>query len=141
MSAPLRIVRRLQAQAAPGAAGGPENGFNSYLARLVKLIPAEVVALYLTGNGFITPGSRMGSTIWAGICLGLVVLVRVHATRDKANHIPPQGMAVLISAVSFVIWVYTMGGPFLAYGLANPRVGSLAVLVWTFVVPFIYQGS
>jgi hypothetical protein len=34
-----------------------------------------------------------------------------------------------------------MPGPFQVYHVAIPYLGSLAVLVWTFIVPFLYQGS
>jgi hypothetical protein len=113
----------------------------SYMERLVKLIPAEVVGLYLVGQGIIPPAEKVAIVVWSIVCLVLVVLVRAKTTGDRVNSISPQWSAVAVSTISFVIWVYTMPGPFQVYHVAIPFVGSLAVLVWTFVVPFLYQGS
>jgi len=112
-----------------------------YGERLVKLIPSEVVGLYLVGVGVIPATAKVVVTVWAVVCLGLVILVRAYATRDPALNLPPQWKAVVISSVSFVIWVYTIPGPFQALGLAVPYIGSLTILVWTFVVPYFYIGA
>jgi len=127
-------------RAASPAAAIP-SPMQGYMERLVKLIPCEVVGLYLVGNGMIPAETKIATVIWSIVCLLLVVLVRSQATGDKANNISPQWAAVGISSISFVIWVYNMPGPFQAYNLAIPFVGSLAVLVWTFVVPYFYKGS
>ncbi len=51
MSAPFRIRRRDVGSRAVSRATGDE--FKSYLERLMKMIPAEIVGLYLIGSGFI----------------------------------------------------------------------------------------
>ena len=112
-----------------------------YGERLVKLIPSEVVGIYLVGVGVIPPTGKIPVTVWAVVCLGLVVLARAYATKEPALNLPPQWKAVLISSVSFVIWVYKIPVPFQSFGLAVPYVGSLAILVWTFVVPYFYTGA
>ena len=142
MAAPLRILRppTVKAAFAPGKRN-PHKPLQDYTERLIKLIPAEVVSLYLVGIGVIPPHGRIAFVIWSAICLLLVVLARAYATGDPPNHVPPQWGAVVVSSISFVIWVYTIApGPFQAYGLAIPYMGSLAVLVWTFVVPYFYRG-
>ncbi len=144
MAAPLRITRPPVVKAAMrkgGIAQEKPTQIQSYMERLVKLIPAEIIGLYLVGQGIIPPAEKVALVVWSIICLGLVVLVRAKATGDRANSISPQWSAVAVSTISFVIWVYNMPGPFQAFNLAVPFVGSLAVLVWTFIVPFLYQGS
>ena len=132
----------------PTAATAPQTkpqlqsgSLQDYGERLVKLIPSEVVGLYLVGVGVIPATAKVAVTVWAVLCLGLVVLARAYATRDQALNLPPQWKAVVISSVSFVIWVYTIPGPFQALGVAVPYIGSLAILVWTFVVPYFYTGA
>ena len=49
-------------------------------------------------------------------------------------------MHVAISSVAFVIWVYSLGGPFAVFNLYVPYIGSLLVLAWTFFVPTFYKG-
>jgi hypothetical protein len=144
MAAPLRITRPSLAKAAVrkgSPAPDKQTPIQSYMERLVKLIPAEVVGLYLVGQGIIPPHENVALVVWSIVCLGLVVLVRAKTTGDRANNLSPQWSAVAVSTISFIIWVYTMPGPFQAFHVAVPYLGSLAVLVWTFIVPFLYQGS
>src|SRR5687768_3968201 len=80
MSAPFRIVRGVRAD---------EDSFKDYLERLMKMIPAEVVGLYLIGNGFIPADQLMGSLVWVVICLILIIIVRLYGTADGPDK-PPQ---------------------------------------------------
>ncbi|WP_213979234.1 hypothetical protein [Sphingomonas sp. dw_22] len=48
---------------------------------------------------------------------------------------------MLIAAGAFVVWIYSQGGPFEQFGLYVPYIGSLAVLLWTFVIPIFYKGE
>jgi hypothetical protein len=126
---------------APVPAAAPATPLQGYMDRLIKLIPAEVVGLYLVGVGMIPKGENVSVAVWALVCLALVVLVRAYGTGDPAAKVPPQWGAVAVASISFVIWVYNMPGPFQAYGIAVSYIGSLMVLVWTFVVPIFYKGQ
>lgn len=139
MSAPFRI-RRPDAGAMEVARGRSEM-FKDYLERLIKMIPGEVVGLYLIGSGLIPEGERFGLLAWSIICLIGVVMVRAYGTTDAEKNLPPQWGAVLISSVAFVIWLYSLGGVFKLYGLHVAYVGSLLVLAWTFFVPIFYKGT
>jgi hypothetical protein len=39
------------------------------------------------------------------------------------------------TTVSFVIWAYTLGGPFIVWGLYYPIVASVLLVIWSLVVP------
>ena len=111
---------------------------DEYLTRLVKLIPAEVVALYLSFKE--VDSGWLG--IFSLVCLGLVILVRTLGTSTtKPVRKPRQMKAVAISSVSFVLWVYAMDGYFLVQFAIPVGVISVAVAVWTFVVPYFYKGD
>jgi len=138
MSAPFRI-RRPDIGVTKTAREAGE-GFKFYLDRLLKMIPAEVVSLYLVGSGFIPKDKPLVLTIWAVVCLVGVVLIRSYGTTDPANNKPPDWIHVAISTTAFIIWVYTLGGPFTAINLYVPYLGSLMVLAWTFFVPMFYKG-
>jgi hypothetical protein len=124
MPAPLRINK-------PGPHG---DSLGQWLERLVKLIPSEAVALYLAGLG----NAGSWSSAWAFVCLVVVVILRISATRDPAKGV--QWLAVALSAVSFVIWVYAIGGE--AFGISVPYGWAAnTVMVWVTVVPAIYKGD
>ncbi len=150
MSAPLRIHRPAGVSApvaaplvVPTAAGeeaAPVDDFNSYLERLTRMIPAPSISLYLVGSGLIPQDKPAVLAGWALVCLLGVVALLVYGTRDKTKGLPVDWKHTAISAAAFVIWVYSLGGPFDAYGLYLPYLGSLAVLAWTFFTPIFYKG-
>jgi len=122
--------------AAPrGRAGSSQQG-DLYFSRLVKLIPSEVVGLFLTFRE--SAASFPG--VWATICLMLVLVLRTLGNRQTGQSI--QIGAVAISAVSFILWVYAMGGNFLGIEFPPvPGVIPVSIGVWTFVVPLFYKGD
>jgi hypothetical protein len=141
MSAPYRIERLgSRSKDATAASLPPSDTFDSYLDRLLKMIPAEVISLYLVGGGLIPEDQGLALAIWAGVCLIGVVLLRAYGTADPAQNKSTDWIHVAISSVAFVILVYSLGGPFQEYGLHVPYVGSLLVLAWTFFLPIFYRG-
>ncbi len=107
----------------------------------MKMIPAEVVGLYLIGSSIVPGDQRVGLLVWSIVCLIAVVVVRIYGTVDPQKNQPPQWGVVLISSVAFVIWLYVLGGVFKLYGLHLPYIGTLLMLVWTFFVPIFYKGT
>jgi hypothetical protein len=138
MSAPYRIRRPEVVLVAN--AGGEEN-LKQYLDRLMKLIPGEAMGLYLVGSGLIPSSDKNVLALWALVCLVAVIVVRVFGTADLREGLTVDWVHVVLSSIAFIIWVYTSGGPFEAFGLHVPYVGSLLVLAFTFFVPIFYKGS
>jgi hypothetical protein len=104
----------------------------------MKMIPSEVIALYLVGAGVIPQPVRFALLAWSLVCLVAVVLVRSLGSRDPEKGAGPQWSSVAISSMAFVIWLYSLGGVFAAFGVYVPYFGSLLVLAFTFFVPLIY---
>ncbi len=148
-AAPYRIVNPdvgVKDVAAPAA----EVNYSSYLDRLMKMVPTEVIGLYLVGSGIIPSSDPLVLTLWSLICLVGVVAMRVWGTTDATAN-PPQPTDwthVAISGVAFIIWLLSLGGgPFASGGVfaaahqQTPYLGSLLVLAWTFFVPLFYKGA
>ena len=138
MSAPYRI-RRPEAQLRAVSIGRDE-GFRFYLDRLVKMIPADITSLYVVGDALIPLDEPFAMTVWAVLCLGGLILLRAYGTADPETNEPTDWIHVAISSVAFLIWVYSLGGPFEAFNLHVPYAGSLLVLVWTIFLPLFYKG-
>ncbi len=147
MFAPFRIQRPLSK--AQRAALPSTRSPDSYAERLLKLVPAEAIALYLAGRGVITgspdpvAGLDPQSALLGWGILGLVIVVALRwwGTADRKLGESPQIGAVIVSAISYLVWIYSLGDSFKDYGVHDPKLGGLLVIVWTFVVPFIYRGS
>ena len=129
-SAPLRIRR-----GARGAlAGRPVGPVDPWISRLAKLVPAEVIAVYLAGRPI---AEARFEGVWPIACLVLVIVVRAWGTADRRG---PQWLSVAVSAVAFVLWVNATGGGFLGWRL-DTDVASLGVLVWTTLAPVLWRGD
>lgn len=139
----LRIRRASTLSVSEQGQGGTPPS-DPYFARLVKMVPAEVLAFYVAFKTVVAafPGT------WAFVCLLLVVLVRTLGTKESGKAI--QWIAVVVASVSFVLWVYATGGHFFMWELpASPAdvarnaqgIVSAAIGVWTFVVPYFYKGE
>jgi hypothetical protein len=134
--------RTRQVPAPQGGKAPPDGALTEYADRLMRMIPGEVVALYLTGAGVIPDEHKPAALpAWALICLAALVLVRAAGSRDTAGGLGPQWPAVLLSAGAFLVWLYALGGPFAAWGLYVPWLGSLLILAYTFFVPYLYKGE
>lgn len=150
MPAYLRIARHKNLESLSEDSAKATN-FEKYQEALAKLIPAEVVALYLGGKNAIQTYFHDGATtsdagsepgFWIGWLvisfLGLVAYRR-WATSDKSHGVPPEWPAVAISAVSFLVWVYSFGDAFRIVNVWHPLVATLLVLAWTFAAPLVYR--
>jgi hypothetical protein len=129
MSGPLRI--RAPGPPAAAGTGAPIDG---WMDRLVKLVPTEIVAVYLAGRGY----AQRIEGWWPVICLVMLVIVRAWGTKARGRG--PQWPAVAISGASFIIWVFAVGGRFLTWQ-PDPDIAALLVLVWTTLIPVVYRGD
>lgn len=134
MDGPFRIRKPLPESTLRGSprSSTPDE---HWMQRLTKLIPAEVLAVYLAGKAY----AEHWLGIWSVICLCLVVVIRAWGTRDPKK--PPQWIAVVVATLSFIVWVYAMGDHLLSLRLQDPGIASAAVLVWTVIVPILYKGD
>ena len=133
MSAPFRIHKQPAGGVVPTA--GPTEPGDMYMERLVKLVPSEVIGVFLAGKGYAE--SWIG--IWAVICLALVLVSRIWGTYQQGK--PIQWIGVAVSFVSFAIWIYAIGAHLLNFVQPDSGIAYIAVLVWTFLVPYFYKGD
>jgi len=115
-----------------------------YWDRLKNLIPAEVSSVYVAGRGVIPPENVAESAGWAVFCLIGTVLITARQTQKiegRSETYKTDWIHVIIASISFLIWVYVLGGPFQAFGLSAPWFGTLMMLGWTFIVPKLYEGQ
>jgi hypothetical protein len=113
-----------------------------YFSRLLKLVPGEIAALYTFGAAILQTVS--GQVFCTVASLGALILLRAVATRSSVTGRPQWG-AVAISAISFLIWLCVLGGPFETWMSTKLHFDSSAaafvMALWVTVLPFIYKGS
>ena len=99
----------------------------NYRDRLLKLIPSEIVAAYLVLWGIIPGEATLGTLIVFIVPFYLWRLNNVQRTSQ-----------LIITTISFAVWVYSIGGgPFADWGLYEPWIASVILVLWTLVIPLV----
>jgi len=115
--------------------------FKSYFGRVMKMVPVEVIGLYLGIAGFIPDKEKVWQLVWALLCLGCVIPSRILGTQDREKGKGIDWVVVVLSCVAYLIWVYTIGGPFKSFNIYHAIVAGALSALWTFIVPLIYRGG
>ncbi|NEO84709.1 MAG: hypothetical protein F6J87_10705 [Spirulina sp. SIO3F2] len=120
--------------------GGTEASIDGYFDRLLKYIPADVVGLWLTGSGLIQSQNdtvpRLG-LLWLLFVAGLVFSFFWIRKQTAEAGKPTAWRQVVLSCVSFAIWVFAIGGPFAELSWYQPIYGSLVLLFYTSAIPLL----
>jgi hypothetical protein len=104
---------------------------NSFLQVLLKLIPSEVIAVFIFIQG-VMPRSLLPHLV---VALLLVAITPVYLYWAGGVRSRPQ---LWISTLSLVVWIYAMGaGPlrFVRPPYYEPWHGAVLLAVWTLVPP------
>jgi hypothetical protein len=121
--------------AAPSSAEGdlyPEA--DKYTTKLLKYIPAEVIALYLTLDTLIRSADQIPVAVYWGIFLFGIIATYLYLWR--VENVAKQGQLV-ISMLAYCIWVFAIGGPFTNLEWYDPIYGGILLPIFTFMVPII----
>ena len=107
-----------------------------YLGRLIKYIPAEIVALYLAATGIVplTAADRQ-FLLWVifALCAALTPIFYLLATRDKKKHKGPLVKQVILATIAFPVWVFAIGGPFTALAWYKGYIASILLIFVTVI--------
>jgi len=110
----------------------PIRSADSYADRLLKYIPSEVIAVYLTVDAILKSATDMRIPVLWVVFLVLLVATPFYLWR-VANIVKKDQIA--ISTLAFIVWVFAMGGPFISLSFYHPVYGAVALPLFTFLVP------
>jgi FtsH-binding integral membrane protein len=126
-----------------GREGTQKEEKDNYTAQIVKLIPAEIVGVYLGLQNLVAslgePSRYITQLIFFVIilCISPLYLKNVGGITDKRQR--------LIAIISYCIWSISLGGPF-AYLLTKydspisaQIIGGALVMLYTLIVPMLYK--
>ena len=130
-------IRTLDQQSDKPSNGTPEAKADRYMDRLLKYIPAEIVAVFILVNGLVEKLDHNAAEylpiLW-GVFILFSVLTPLYLLRiQKVKKI----VQLLISLVSFLVWVFALGGPFLTLGWYNPIYGEILLPVFTIIIALV----
>ncbi len=118
-----------------GRAVDPQS--NTFLQVLLKLIPSEVIAVFVFIQG-VMPRLLAPHIIVAALLLAItpMSLSRVMGVKSRAQ--------LVISTLSLAVWIYAIrGGPvqFIPYPWYQPWYGAVALAIWTLIPPMVLTGQ
>jgi hypothetical protein len=123
------VKQRIESEATLGQSAAPATK-DQYVDRLLKYIPAEVVALYIFVLGLLE--GRAGSNVIHWIVFLVFCLLTFWYLWSVTNVRKIQQL--IICVVAFIIWVFTLGGPFALLNWYDPLYGQILLPVYTFVI-------
>jgi hypothetical protein len=142
ISSAFSLSEGQRAYRASVTANAPNLPADRYKDRIIKLIPGEVVAVYLFLSGLIA--STDPAKIPQDKLLTIVFLILLALTWPYLSRIAgvSNRTQVAISTVAFAVWVFSLGGPFpYLMGLVGwkyqPIYGGIILPLYTFAVPIL----
>lgn len=107
---------------------------DDYKNRLIKHIPTESIAAYVTLQGIIESSARPEEvTVWLWIAFGVGIVGTPLYLMHMQQVTSPAQLA--ISTASFAIWVYSLGGAFARYSWYEAWTASVILTAFTFLSP------
>ncbi len=106
---------------------------NSFIKALLKLIPSEIIAVFLFLQG-VLPDQLIPHLV-----IGLLLIFMTPLYLYTAMGVRSAGQLV-ISTLSMIVWIYALGqGPvkYLEAPLYEAWYGSVALAIWTLIPPML----
>jgi len=106
---------------------------NSFLQVLVKLIPSEVIAVFVFVQGI------MPARFWPHLAVALLMVALTPLYLWRAGGVGSRAQ-LLVSTLSMAVWIYALGaGPFrfIKPPFYEPWHGGGALALWTLVPPML----
>lgn len=118
------------------ASDAPQDAVKEYLERVARYVPAEIIAAYLTGlpviSGSTDPDTTLRTTLYAVLFVGCLLLTPFYF-RFMARPGQPKRLQMLVSAIAFCVWAYSLQGLFEDIGIYQEAVAALALIFFSLI--------
>jgi hypothetical protein len=105
---------------------------NDYRTKLLKLIPAEIVAAYISIDNIVPEG---GNRAWLLTGASLALLIILPFYLRLILKVASFGQ-IAATIGSYLVWVYSLGGPFNEWDYFNKPLAAVILILWTAILPF-----
>lgn len=113
---------------------------DNYQTRLLKLIPTEVVAVYVFISGLIQGGEGSNYDILRWVVFGILFLINPFYLRYVTN--VTNIRQIIICTIGFAVWVFSLGDYYQMIGhdlKFMQIVGSVVLALYTLLVPMFIR--
>ena len=112
-----------------------------YLSKLIKLVPMEIISVYLTVFNLIkTNAQNPDNNILQWIVFSAVALITPLYLIKIAKI--TSLIQITLCFFSFCIWVFTIGGPLdgkIIAGYSPQFLGAIILPIYTLIIPMLYK--
>lgn len=112
---------------------------DSYFDKLVKYIPTDIVGAWIAIIGLVKSADDIpqNALLW-GLFVFFVLLTGLWTLRQTSEpKKPPARIQTLISTGAFIVWGFALGEPFSSLSWYHPVYGSIALIMYSLIVPLI----
>jgi len=121
-------------------AATPTSSVDSYSDRVMRYIPADVIASWVAVNGvlrgtFPHPGKI---TLWISFATGILICAIWTYRQVAKTSQETARLQAAVSTAAFAVWVYALGGPFPDWiGWYRPHIGSLLLIAFSLIAGMV----
>jgi len=121
----------------------PEDGDvnNTYIQKVQGYIPAAIVAAYVSIDQLIKSATNIPTTlVYTVVFVILLVLTPIYVWRGTTQKVKSKSCPqITVATISFILWVFALGGPFTTFSWYQSFYGGLALVFYTLLVPLFIQ--
>jgi hypothetical protein len=112
---------------------------DSYFEKLIKYIPADIVAGYVAITGIVSGHDQPLWLTWGvfGVLLALTPLYVVYRKTDPPGFAWCKTFHWVTACIAFTAWVFALGGPFATFTWYQPYLGSVVLILTTLIIPVL----
>ena len=122
------------------------NRADTYLSRVLKYIPSEIVMAYISIDGMLR--TCYNPNLWADRQMLLKLLWIVSAILTAITPLwlwrvmrVRRFSQLFISTISVPVWLFALGGPFSLLGWYRPALGAIVLPLYTLILPIISRSA
>src|SRR5436190_23486193 len=131
------MPRRIMTTAYQGLEGGTPD---TYFDRIVKYVPADVVAAWTAVTAAVKGASASvpaPTVLWVCFAFGAIFTPFWVLGQTHIEGKPKAYTQALVATLAFIIWVFALGEPFSFLSFYNGLYGTLAIIAFTLISGWI----
>ena len=113
---------------------------DSYAEKLIKYIPADILAAYVAITGITASNDPPLWLSWGifGVLLALTPLYVCFVKTQPAGFVTSKMFHWLTACLAFTSWCFALGGPFAqTFDWYQPYLGSVVLILTTLIIPVL----
>ncbi len=112
---------------------------DSYFEKLVKYIPADILAAYVAITGITASNDPPPWLTWGvfGVLLALTPLYVCYVKTQPKGFVSSKTFHWVTACLAFGAWVFALGGPFATFVWYKPYLGSVVLILTTLIIPVL----